>query len=209
MEEVRTIPARRGAAAFVRQGQMAQVVNTHGEQVVDTWAFVRHDLREFMSMEHTRATLVKIMPAVGDCLYTTRRRPILKIVEDTSPGIHDTLMAACDSHRYGLLGCTEYHDNCTDNLWAAMHGLGLTPPETPSPLNLFMNIPWRSGGELSFDPPVTRPGDSITFEAQLDAVIVFSACPQDILPINGTTGQPTEAHFRIHDAEVRQGENTA
>ena len=209
MEEVRTIPARRGAAAFVRQGQMVKVINTHGEQVVDTWAFVRHDLREFMSMEHTRATLVKILPAVGDCLYTTRRRPILKIVEDTSPGVHDTLMAACDSHRYGLLGCTEYHDNCTDNLWAAMRALGLAPPETPSPLNLFMNIPWQSGGELSFDPPVTRPGDAITFEAQLDAVMVFSACPQDILPINGTAGRPTEAHYRIFDTDSPRGGGTA
>ena len=116
MEEVRTIPARRGAAALVRRGQMMKVINTHGEQVVDTWAFVQHDLREFMSMEHTRATLVKIMPAVGDCLYTTRRRPILRIVEDTSPGIHDTLMAACDSHRLRTARLPEYHDNCTDNL---------------------------------------------------------------------------------------------
>ena len=209
MDEIRTIPARRGAAAFVRQGQHVTVINTHGEQVVDTWAFVRHDLREFMSMEHTRATLVKIMPSVGDCLYTTRRRPILKILQDTSPGIHDTLMAACDSHRYGLLGCTQYHDNCTDNLWAAMHGLGLTPPETPSPLNLFMNIPWQGDGGLSFDPPVTRPGDAITFEAQLDAVMVFSACPQDILPINGTTGQPTEAHFRIDSSGEGPGGGAA
>ena len=209
MEEIGIIPARRGAAAFVQKGQNVTVVNTHGEQVVDTWAFVRHDLREFMSMEHTRATLVKIMPTVGDYLYTTRRRPILKIVQDTSPGIHDTLMAACDNYRYGLLGCTEYHDNCTDNLWAAMHGLGLTPPETPSPLNLFMNIPWQSGGELSFDPPVTRPGDFITLEAQLDTVVAFSACPQDILPINGTAGRPTEAHFRIHDAGARNEESTA
>ena len=205
MAEVRTIPARRGSAAFVQRGQMVRVINTHGEQVVDTWAFVRHDPREFMSMEHTRATLVKIMPGVGDCLYTIRRRAILKIVEDTSPGIHDTLMAACDSHRYGLLGCTEYHDNCTDNLWAAMRSLGLTPPETPCPLNLFMNIPWQSGGELSFDPPVTRPGDSITFEAQLDAVMAFSACPQDLLPVNGTAGRPTEAHFQIFDPAARQG----
>jgi uncharacterized protein YcgI (DUF1989 family) len=162
-----------------------------------------------MSMEHTRATLVKIMPAVGDFLYTTRRRPILKIVEDTSPGIHDTLMAACDSHRYGLLGCKEYHDNCTDNLWAAMYGLGLTPPETPSPLNLFMNIPWQGAGELSFDPPVTRPGDSITFEAQLDALVAFSACPQDILPINGTAGRPTEAHFQIFNPDPGQGGHAA
>jgi hypothetical protein len=28
-------------------------------------------------------------------------------------------------------------------------------------------------------------------------VIAFSACPQDILPINGTTGKTTEAHFVI------------
>ena len=54
-----------------------RVVNTHGEQVVDTWAFARHDLREFMSMEHTRATLTKMRPEVGDALYSNRRRPIL------------------------------------------------------------------------------------------------------------------------------------
>jgi len=28
-------------------------------------------------------------------------------------------------------------------------------------------------------------------------VIAFSACPQDILPINGRAGKPTEAHFTI------------
>ena len=50
-------------------------------------------------------------------------------------------MAACDDYRYGLLGCKEYHDNCTDNLFAAMRQLGLRAPECPSPLNLWMNIP--------------------------------------------------------------------
>ena len=33
--------------------------------------------------------------------------------------------------------------------------------------------------------------------AEMDLVIAFSACPQDILPINGRAGKPTEAHFRI------------
>ncbi len=197
MAEVLTIPARRGKAAFVAAGEKIKVINTHGEQVVDTWAFVRHDLREFMSMEHTRATLTKLTPAVGDHLYTNRRRPICTLVEDTSPGVHDTLMAACDDYRYGLLGCTEYHDNCTDNLWAGLFGLGLTPPETPSPLNLFMNIPWNGAGDLSFEAPVTKPGDYVVLEAALDLVVAFSACPQDILPINGKTGEPTEAHFQI------------
>ena len=119
------------------------------------------------------------------------------MTEDTSRGDHDTLMAACDSERYILLGVKEYHDNCTDNLFAAMQALGLTPPECPSPLNLFMNIPWTPAGGLSFDPPTSKPGDFVTLRAELDCIVAMSACPQDILPINGTAGRPTEAHFEI------------
>jgi len=196
-QPLETIPARRGVAAFAAAGERIRVVNTHGTQVVDTWAFVRHDLAEFMSMEHTRATILALTPGVGDDLVTNRRRPILTVVEDTSPGVHDTLLAACDSHRYALLGCTGYHENCTDNLAAGMRALGLAPPETPSPLNLFMNIPWTEAGTLSFEPSVSRPGDSITFEARLDLVIAFSACPQDILPINGRECVVRDAHFVI------------
>ena len=199
MSGLQTIPARSGRAAPVARGQKVKVVNTHGQQVIDTWAFTQQDLREFMSMEHTRATLTKMRPEVGDALYSNRRRSILTLVEDTSPGVHDTLMAACDNYRYGLLGCTEYHDNCTDNLTAALGELGLTPPETPSPLNLFMNIPWEADGGLAFAAPVSRQGDYVLFEADLDVIVAFSACPQDILPINGEAREPTEAHFQILD----------
>jgi uncharacterized protein YcgI (DUF1989 family) len=192
-----TIPARRGKATPLRRGQSIRIVNTHGAQVVDTWAFTAGMLTEFMSMEHTRATLTSLRPKAGDGLYTNRRRKILTMIEDTSRGDHDTLIAACDSERYILLGVQEYHDNCTDNLFAAMQALGLTPPECPSPLNLFMNIPWTADGKLSFDPPTTRPGDYVTLRAELDCIVAMSACPQDILPINGRTGTTTEAHYEI------------
>src|SRR5260370_18815983 len=152
-----TIPARRGKAAFLKGGQHVAVINTHGEQVVDTWAFVAEDLNEFTSLEHRRAALGKLVPQKGATVFTNHRRAILTIVEDTSPGVHDTLIAACDVWRYQGLGCKEYHDNCTDNLHAAMTELGLQAPETPSPLNLFMNIPWTAGGRISFEPPVTKP----------------------------------------------------
>ena len=192
-----TIPARRGKATYLRQGQSIRIINTHGEQVVDTWAFTAGMLTEFMSMEHTRATLTRMRPQTGDGIYTNRRRRILTMSEDTSLGDHDTLMAACDSERYILLGVKEYHDNCTDNLFAAMQALGLTPPECPSPLNLFMNIPWTQAGGLSFDPPTTKSGDFVTLRAELDCVVAMSACPQDILPINGKNGRITEAHYEI------------
>ena len=196
------IPARGGKAAFVEAGQRIRVINTHGQQVVDTWAFRRDELTEFMSMEHSRTFLSRIMARVGDSMVTNHRRPILTLVEDTtvegdSAGIHDTLLAACDRYRYELLGCEGYHDNCTDNLAAALAELGLTPPETPSPWNLFMNIPVASDGTVSFQAPVSRPGDSVTLRAEMDCVVAFSACPQDIVPINGVDCFPTEAHLQI------------
>ena len=197
--EIITIPARKGKAAHLAKGQSVKVINTLGEQVVDAWAFNADDLGEFMSMEHTRVALVAIVPEVGDALVTNQRRAILTLTEDTSSGIHDTLMAACDVHRYRMLGCTEYHDNCTDNLHASMAELGLTPPEVSSPLNLFMNIPVLEGRRLDFLPPENKPGDYVMLRAEMDCIVAFSACPQDMLPINGVDATPTDAHFEIVD----------
>jgi len=191
------IPARKGKATRLHRGQTIKVINTRGQQVVDTWAFNASDVKEFMSMEHTRVAIGGIIPKIGDALVTNKRRPILTLVEDTSGGIHDTLFAACDRYRYELLGCKEYHDNCTDNLVAGLREIGVTPPETPAPLNLFMNIPVIDGIKTDVRAPVSTPGSYVSLRAEMDCIVAFSACPQDILPINGTAKRPTEAHFQV------------
>ena len=192
-----TIPARRGAAAHAKTGQRITIVNTHGTQVVDAWAFNARDVTEWMSMEASRAWFMKLAAAVGDSFVTNQRRPILTLVDDTSGCAHDTLMAPCDAPRYGLLGVKGYHDNCRDNLHAGLRELGVTIPATPPSLNVFMNIPWTAEGRLSWGEPVSSPGSYAVFRAEMDVIIAFSACPQDVLPINGGTGATTEAHFRI------------
>jgi uncharacterized protein YcgI (DUF1989 family) len=66
MNETRDIiPASRGKAVRLDRGQAVQVINTHGSQVVDTWAFCTDDLGHHMSMEHTRVENGRLMPAVG------------------------------------------------------------------------------------------------------------------------------------------------
>lgn len=197
MGEIVTIPARKGKAVALSKGQRIKVINTHGQQVVDTWAFNRHDLGEFMSMEHTHTALQRVIPRVGDTFVTNRRQAILTVVADTSPGIHDTVIASCDRYRYEQLGCKGHHDNCTDNLHDALAALGLKAPHTPAPLNMWMNIPIRADGSLSFEPPVSKPGDHVLLEARMDAIVAFSACPQDMVPINGADCVPTEAHFQV------------
>lgn len=189
------IPARKGIAQRVKTGQTVKIINTHGSQVVDFWAFNSEDLGEFMSMEHTRAALERTIPRVGDSMLTNKRRRILTIAEDTSPGIHDTLIASCDVYRYELLGHKGYHDNCTDNLTNVLEMLGLKRVAHPCPFNLFMNIPVSEDSSLAFKPSLTKPGDAITFRMEMDAVVAFSACPQDIVPING--GSVRDAHLEI------------
>lgn len=189
-----TVPARRGMAMFAKKGSHIKVINTHGTQVVDCWAFNAHSLGEFMSMEHCRVSTGRVRPKVGDRMVTNLRRPIFRIIEDTSPGIHDTLMAACDRYRYQLLGFDE-HRNCTDNLWEAMVAAGYQPPETPCPFNLWQNTPVEPDGSIGYYPTVSRKGDHLLFKAEMDLVICLSTCPQDVLPINSQ--RPRSAHVQV------------
>lgn len=191
-----TIPARCGKAARLAKGQAIKVINSTGHQVVDLWAFSAADIKEFMSMEHTRTSISRLVPRVGDALVTNHRRPILTLVEDTSPGVHDTLIAACDRYRYELLGAPN-HDNCTDNLFASMAELGVQPPEVPCPLNLFMNTPARDGLTIEWLPTACQPGNRVVFRAEMDCIVAFSACPQDLVPINGVACKPSDAQFVV------------
>lgn len=252
---VQTVPARRGAATLVKADQKIKITNTHGNQVVDTWAIAlpssvltaasskieaplypnatsdspskysttantAASAPEYMSMCHCRASLLKVTPAVGDIMVSQKRAPMVKMVEDTSPGVHDTLVAACDRWRYSELGVNGYHESCTDNFWDALEELTASPSlsteqkealeglqtkmgcRVPDPFNLFMNIPVTQEGEgakrgISFEEPKTKPGDYVVLEALRDVVVVMSACPQDVLTINGKN--PVDAHYQVVD----------
>ena len=191
------IPARCGAATHLQKGQTVKIINTHGSQVVDFWAFNADHPGEFMSMEHCRVWLGHYRPKPGDVLITNQRRNFLRFLEDTSPGVHDTMMAACDRFRYEQLGCTDYHDNCTDNLWEALAAVRFKPTETPCPFNLWQNTPVDSNGSIEQLRTVSKRGDFVLFKALMDVVLCFSACPQDIVQIN--SGRPKNAHYQIID----------
>ena len=110
------IQARTAVAFSVTAGQDIKIINTHGKQVLDFWAFNPNDPNDFLSMVHTRTVLLKVALAKGDKLYSTRRKPILTLTEDTTRGTHDLIWSACDAERYRMQGFDGYHDNCTDNM---------------------------------------------------------------------------------------------
>ena len=193
------VPERCGVAVMVKKEQILQIQNTHGTQVCDFWAFNADNIQEYMSMEHIHTSLESIFPKIGDNLVSNNRNNMMNIIDDTSPGIHDTIMASCDHQRYRQLGCKEYHDNCADNLRMAMIAIGLNAPAIPSPFNLWMNIPVDKAGSIQWLAPVSKPGDKMSFKAEMNLIAVMSSCPQDLTPINGKDCKPTELNFQVFD----------
>lgn len=175
------VPGGTGRAVRVAAGGRVRVTDRDGGQVGDVFAFTG---TEHHSASHTRAATGRLFPAIGEHFVTQRRRPILTLVEDSSPGHHDMLVAACDPERYAALGAPG-HRSCAENMREALAAVGHRyPGPTPQPINVFMRVPVEPDGRLRWLAAPTTPGDSVTFEAALDCVVVVSACPQDISGIN-------------------------
>ncbi len=185
-----TIPAGHGKAVRLDQGARISVGLPEGPQVADLFAFAAGDLNEVLSTAHTRSCLDRLCPRTGEAFYSSRRRPMLRIAADTSPGVHDLLLSACDPDRYRLLGHDGPHRSCVGNLAEALAELGLTPPLIPAPVNLFERVAIGPDGALSIEPPLAKAGDAVTLEALMDLIVVVSACPMDLVPTNGADLRP-------------------
>ena len=191
------LPARCGLAVRVKQNQTIEVENRSGTQVCDFWAFNAENLHEHLSMEHLHTSLGSILPKNGDSLVSNTRKKMFTIIEDTSEGFHDTVIASCDHHRYQELGCKDYHDNCVDNLRMALIAIGKRAPAIPSPLNLWMNIPVDQNGKIQWLAPRAKPFDKIELKAYMNTIVVMSSCPQDLTPINGNDCVIQDLYFKV------------
>ena len=86
---------------------------------------------------------------------------------------------------YRELGVEGYHRNCSDNFHEALAELNIVLPFTPASLNLFMSVPVAPDGVVDRLPPKAKAGDAVILRAEMRLVLILSACPQDITPING------------------------
>ncbi|GAA0354641.1 urea carboxylase-associated family protein [Actinoallomurus spadix] len=179
------VPAREARAVRLATGDRVRIVDLEGRQVGDVFCFAAEDPSEHLSAAHTRTQLGRLFPAVGESFVTDRRRPILTLADDTSPGAHDMLIAACDPARYRAHGVEGWHASCAENLHRSLGTLGLRTSVVPQPVNVFMRIAIEEDGGLTWLPASTRPGDGVTLEAAMNCVLVVSACPQDVVGING------------------------
>ena len=189
------IPAAEGRAFSVNTGQVFRIVTPHGRQAADFFAFNAANVAEHLSPNHTLVWTRCVKPRQGDVLLSCQRRPMLDFIDDGADGVHDMMIAACDAQRYELLGVTEYHASCADNLKTSMQTLGHVIDVVPQPINFFTNTRVEPDSTFSSPPNPVGPGDYVELKASMDLICVVSSCPFDVkLPdweINASTG-PTE-----------------
>ncbi|WP_331763901.1 urea carboxylase-associated family protein [Streptomyces anthocyanicus] len=191
-----------GVEAFrVNAGQTFRITDPEGGQVGDLFAYAAGDPEEWLSASHTRAVVSRLFPKPGEQFFTTQRRPILTFRQDRSPGRHDMLIAACDAARYADLG-RPGHASCAQNLLTGLARCGIYSHAVQQPVNVFMDVQPSDTGDLTWTPATTSPGDFVVFEAAIDCVVVLSACPQDITPVNH--GGPTPLVVTLRDSASQQ-----
>jgi uncharacterized protein YcgI (DUF1989 family) len=203
-ESSEILPASHGRAYAMQAGQVAIITNLHGNQVVDAWALSVSDPTEFSSMDHTRSVNSNIYFEKGMKVVSSRRRPMVTLLDDSAALRHDTLLCPCNAELYEQLGCHGYHRSCSDNFHEALSGKAKDLPFTPASLNLFMNVTVHADGALERHAPASKAGDYVSLRAEMDLLLVLSACPQDVTVINGDDRTPRDVAIRIvgDDREV-------
>lgn len=187
-----------GTAFILKRGQYLRVIDPEGEQVSDLMAFAEGNPDEWLSSGRTFDYEETIRITAGHTLWSNRSSKMLTITEDTC-GTHDFLLTPCSPEMYTLLydlPPDHDHPSCLMNLHEHLAPHGMTRDRVPTTFNIFMNVPVRPDGSLSVEPPVSKPGDSITFRAEMDLVIGLTACAAE--GTNNGTLKPID--YEILDA---------
>ena len=171
------IAPRSGVAFTMKAGQRLTVIDPLGEQVADLLAFSRSDVGEVISSGRTLDYASKIYLTTGDKLYSNRSNVMLDIVAD-EVGRHDFLLTPCSRDTFRIIyGDKDPHQGCFGNLAAALAPHGVSEDMIPTAFNIFMNVPVDgTTGELRVEPPLSKAGDRIVFEAKMDLIIGLTAC---------------------------------
>jgi|SRR5690606_26945383 len=173
---ITTIEKQTGAAFKLNKGDKLRVIDPEGEQVSDMVLFNAQDIREKISSGKTLDFENTILITKGHYLWSNRSHKMMEILEDTN-GRNDFLLAPCSPETFQILYKNpDYHPSCFENLYTNLAQFGIEPDDVPTAFNIFMNVQFAPDGELSVDPPLSKAGDYVLFEATMDLIVGLTAC---------------------------------
>jgi hypothetical protein len=173
---IKTIQKQTGAAFRLKQGELLKVIDPEGQQVSDMVLFNALDIDEKLSSGKTLDFEETILITKGHHLWSNRSNKMMRIVEDTN-GRNDFLLAPCSPETFAIMyNNPDYHPSCLENLINSLKPFGIQPDNIPTAFNIFMNVQFKLSGEISVEPPTSKAGDYVLFEAKMDLIVALTAC---------------------------------
>lgn len=170
------IKKQSGAAFVLKKGERLKVIDKEGEQVSDMVLFNANDFGEKLSSGKTFDFEERILLSKGNYLWSNRGHKMAHILEDTN-GRNDFLLAPCSPETFQIMyNNPNYHPSCFENLYVNLQSFGIQKDDIPTAFNIFMNVQWDEKGRLSVEPPLSKAGDYLVVEAQMDLIVGLTAC---------------------------------
>lgn len=189
------IPRCTGKAFRVNKAQKFRVIEHDGKQVAGLLFLNAHNYKE-QSMAEFSGGLNYFQPPdlgsvgshyrLGEVYSKVPYENLMLTISNNKIGDH-FLGPHCSRKTMEILGVPD-HRSCSDNFSDALHEFGLQLEDiySPSVFNVFANvrIDTMGDGEISIEPPRTEMGDYVEFQAEMDVLVVVSACPDDQTAMN-------------------------
>ena len=194
------VPAEAPWSGLVRKGQTIRIIDSEGQQAVDTIFYRAGDFAERYSAQDTLRTQGAAYVGIGTRLMSNEDSVMLTITAD-SCGRHDTSAGACscESNTVRFGHDTKYLHACRDNFLVEVGKHGMGKRDIVPNINFFMNVPIQPSGEMTIVDGLSKPGDYVEMVAAMDVLCVISNCPQVNNPCNGFN--PTPIQILIWDGE--------
>jgi urea carboxylase-associated protein 1 len=110
------IPSRAPWSHIIRKGQTLRIIDSHGQQAVDTLFYCADDYQERYSGQDTLRAQGSAYVSTGTRIMSNEGRVMLRVTADTC-GLHDTCAGACscESNTVRFGHHTKYQHACREN----------------------------------------------------------------------------------------------
>jgi uncharacterized protein YcgI (DUF1989 family) len=194
-------------------GEVLRIEDVDGVQCADIAFFSRSDYAakrslgslaqsdlEHYSQQVTASRNRSVYLGKGFPLYTNLCNRIMAVVEDTV-GHHDVISAWCNPEtnfsRWGDKAVGKR--TCKENIQDALAPYGIRV-ELPCTFNIFMDFSISDDGRIVWGETLSRAGDYIDLEAQMDVIVAVSNCPMELNAANGF--EPTRLRVAVFPADI-------
>ena len=183
------------AAKRLNRGARLRLVDLKGDGCISMLVFNAERPIERLNVADTLKVQWNAYLGAGKLLLSDMGKVLLSVLEDDS-GASDAFCgasnAATGAAKYGDCDNWGGHPNARDRFMLAVAKFGLGRRDVHPCINWFKGVAIEANGAVRFAPS-SRPGQSVTFRAEMDVIVMLANCPHVLDPRADYVSTPVRA----------------